>query len=224
LPVHAAAANSVIGAAMLGSAIWIAAKAISILVGQRALGTPFGLAMAAVAGSVNLYFNFIAWGRVRRAVRVESSLVMLGQLRARTVKLVSSLFVLVTMTLAALSTDGEVVAWADAIGSLFVAGFIVVNAVDMLSYGLPDLLDRSAGQVVRDAVDRALSRQAGAYDQVARLRSRRSGRVVFIELALHFDAGLSIAEVSRQIDALKQSLRREIKDADISILPIAKVE
>jgi divalent metal cation (Fe/Co/Zn/Cd) transporter len=217
-------ANTVIGAAMLGSAIWIAAKAVSILVGQRALGTPFGLAMAAVAGSVNLYFNFIAWGRVRGAVREESSLVMVGQLRARTVKLVSSLFVLVTMTLAALSTDAEVVAWADTIGSLFVAGFIVVNAVDMLSYGLADLLDRSAGQVVRDAVERTLSRQAGTYGQLARLRSRRSGRVVFIELALQFDAGLSIAEISRHIDALKHSLSREIKDADISILPIAKVE
>jgi divalent metal cation (Fe/Co/Zn/Cd) transporter len=217
-------ANTVIGAAMLGSAIWIAAKAVSILVGQRAVGTPFGLTMAAVAGALNLYFNFIAWGRVRGAVRAESSLVMLGQLRARTVKLVSSLFVLVTMTLAALSTDGEVVAWSDAVGSLFVAGFIVVNAVDMLIYGLADLLDRSAGEVVRDAVDRALSRQAGAYGQLARVRSRRSGRIVFIELALHFDPGLSMAEVSRRIDDLKQSLGHEIKHADISIFPIAKVE
>ena len=217
-------ANTVIGATMLGSAIWITARAVAMLVGQSAVGAPFGLAMAAVAGSVNLYFNFIAWGRVRRAVRAESSLVMLGQLRARTVKLVSSLFVLVTMTVAALSTDEQVVAWADAIGSLFVAGFIVVNAVDMLAYGLADLLDRSAGRVVRAVVDRALTRHAGDYGQLARMRSRSSGRVVFIELTLRFDPGLSIAEVSRRIDALKQSLGREIEHADISILPIAKAD
>jgi divalent metal cation (Fe/Co/Zn/Cd) transporter len=217
-------ANTVIGATMLGSAIWITARAVAMLVGQSAVGAPFGLAMAAVAGSVNLYFNFIAWGRVRRAVRAESSLVMLGQLRARTVKLVCSLFVLVTMTLAALSTDEQVVAWADAIGSLFVAGFLVVNAVDMSAYGLADLLDRSAGRVVRDVVDRALTRHAGDYGQLARMRSRSSGRVVFIELTLRFDPGLSIAEVSRRINALKQSLGREIKHADISIFPIAKVD
>jgi divalent metal cation (Fe/Co/Zn/Cd) transporter len=217
-------ANAAIGAAMLGGAIWITAGAVAMLVGERVVGAPFGLAMAAVAGAVNLYFNFIAWGRVRRAVRAESSLVMLGQLRARTVKLVASLFVLMTMTFAALSTDAEVVAWADAIGSLFVACFIVVNAADMLSYGLADLLDRSAGRVVREAVDRVLGRYAGDCGQLARLRSRRSGRVVFIELALRFDPGLSIAEVNRRIDVLKQSLGREIEHADVSILALAAAD
>lgn len=217
-------ANTVIGAAMLGGAIWIAAGAVAMLVGETAVGGPLGLAMAAGAGAVNLYFNFIAWGRVRRAVRAESSLVMLGQLRARRVKLVASLFVLVTMTFAALSTDVEVVAWADAIGSLFVAGFIVVNAVDMLLYGLADLLDRSAGRLVREAVDRVLAHHAGDYGQLARVRSRRSGRVVFIELALRFDPGLSIAEVNRRIDVLKQSLGREIEHADVSILALAAAD
>jgi divalent metal cation (Fe/Co/Zn/Cd) transporter len=217
-------ANAAIGAAMLGGAIWIAAGAVAMLVGERAVGAPFGLAMAAVAGAVNLYFNFVAWGRVRRAVRAESSLVMLGQMRARTVKLVASLFVLATMTFAALSTDAGVVAWADVIGSLFVAGFIVVNAVDMLSYGLADLLDRSAGRVVRETVDRVLGRYAGDYGQLARVRSRRSGRVVFIELALRFDPGLSIAEVNRRIDVLKQSLGREIEHADVSILALAAAD
>jgi divalent metal cation (Fe/Co/Zn/Cd) transporter len=217
-------ANTLIGAAMLGAAIWITAGAVAMLVGERVVGGPLGLAMAAGAGAVNLYFNFVAWGRVRRAVRAESSLVMLGQLRARTVKLVASLFVLVTMTLAALSTDEEVVAGADAVGSLFVAGFIMVNAVDMLLYGLADLLDRSAGRVVREAVDRVLARHAGDYGQLARVRSRRSGRVVFIELALRFDPGLSIAEVNRRIDVLKQSLGREIEHADVSILALAAAD
>jgi ferrous-iron efflux pump FieF len=214
-------ANTVIGAAMLGSAIWIAAGAAAMLVGHRAIGTPLGLAMAAAAGAVNLYFNFVAWGRVRRAVRAESSLVMVGLLRARTVKLLASLFVLVTMTVAALAMDTGIVAWADAAGSLFVAGFIVINAVDMLSNGLADLLDRSAGRAVREAIDRALSGHAGDYGQLARVRSRRSGRVVFIELMLRFDPGLSIAEVNRRVDVLKQALGREIEHADVSILPLA---
>jgi divalent metal cation (Fe/Co/Zn/Cd) transporter len=146
---------------------------------------------------------------------------MVGQLRARTVKLASSLFVLATMTLAALAMDEEVAAWADVIGSLFVAAFIVANALDMLASGLADLLDRSAGRAVRDAIDRALARHAGDFGQVARVRSRRSGRVVFIELALRFDPRLSIAEVNRRIDALKQSLGREIEHSEISVLALA---
>jgi divalent metal cation (Fe/Co/Zn/Cd) transporter len=215
------AANTVIGAAMLGGAIWILLSALAVVAGERAIGTALGLAMAAMVGALNLYLNFLAWGRMRSALRAESSVVMLGQLRARTVKLVSSLFVLVTMTLAALSTDQEIVAWADAIGSLFVAVFIAVNALDMLGSGLGDLLDRSAGLAVREAIDRALARHSGDYGQVERVRSRRSGRVVFIELALRFDPSLSIAEISRRVGILKQSLGREIEHADISILALA---
>jgi len=217
-------ANTVIGAAMLGGAVWIAIRALTVLVGERAVGAPFGLAMAAIAGALNAYCNLLAWVRMRRALRAESSLVMVGQLRARTVKLASSLFVLATMTLAALAMDEEVAAWADVIGSLFVAAFIAANALDMLASGLADLLDRSAGRAVRDAIDRALARHAGDFGQVARVRSRRSGRVVFIELALRFDPGLSIAEVNRRIDALKLSLGGEIEHSEISVLALAATD
>jgi divalent metal cation (Fe/Co/Zn/Cd) transporter len=173
---------------------------------------------------VNLYFNFIAWARVRATLRTESSLVMVAQVRSRMVKLASSVFVLLTMTIAALSTDEKVVAWADVIGSLFVAGFIMMNALEMLVGGIADLLDRSAGRPVREAIDRALTRHAGDYGELARVRSRRSGRVVFVELALRFDPRLSLAEVNRRIDELKQSLGREIEHADISVLALAALD
>ena len=88
-------------------------------------------------------------------------MVMQGQLKSRGVKLVSSLVVVMTMTVAALSTDGVVVAWADAGGSMFVAVFIFLNAIGMLRAGIPDLLDRSAGKAVRDTVDRVLAGNAG---------------------------------------------------------------
>ena len=214
-------ANTAIGAAMLGGAVWIVARALAVLIGERAVGAPFGLAMAAIAGALNAYVNFLAWERMRRALRQDSSLVMVGQQRSRTVKLASSLFVLATMTVAALSLDQEVAAWADAIGSLFVAAFIVANALDMLASGLADLLDRSAGRAVREAIDRALLRHAGDFGPVARVRSRRSGRVVFIELALRFDPGLSIAEVNRRIDGLKQPLSRDIEHSEVSVLALA---
>ena len=213
-------ANLAIGIGMLGGSIWIVSKAFAIVAGESAVGTPIGLALAAIAGALNLYVNILAWDGMRRAARAESSLVMLAQLKARVVKLVSSLVVLVTMTVAALSSDDVVVAWADAIGSLFVAVFIFVNAVGMLRSGLPDLLDRSAGPQVRASVERALASHAGDYGRLHRLRSRRSGRVVFIELALGFEPGLTIAEVNRRIEALKELLRREIEHADISVLAL----
>ena len=95
------------------------------------------------------------------------------------------------------------------------------DALSFLGTGLTDLLDRSAGRKVHEAIDRALLRHANDYGELARIRSRRSGRVIFIELALRFDPSLSIAQINQRIDALKQSLGHEIEHADISVLALA---
>jgi len=155
---------------------------------------------------------------MRRATQGDTSLVMQGQLQARRVKLICSLVVLFTMTAAALSTDNVVVASADAVGSVFVAIFMVLNGSEMLRTGIPDLLDRSAGKSVRDTINRVLAGSAGDYQRLDRVRSRRSGRVVFVEIVLSFEPGLTIAEVNRRIAALKHSMGQEIEHADISIL------
>jgi divalent metal cation (Fe/Co/Zn/Cd) transporter len=211
-------ANLVTGIGMLGAAAWIATKATAIVEGHAAVGTPVGLALAAMVGALNAYINFIAWDGMRRAAKGDSTLVMQGQLNARRVKLICSLVVLFTMTAAALSTDNVVVASADAVGSAFVAVFMVLNGMEMLRSGIPDLLDRTAGKTVRDTVDRVLSASAGHYQRLDRVRSRRSGRVVFVEIVLSFEPGLTIAEVNRRIAALKHSMGQEIEHADISIL------
>jgi divalent metal cation (Fe/Co/Zn/Cd) transporter len=211
-------ANVATGLGMLGGAAWIASQAMAIVSGHAEVGTPLGLALAAMVGALNAYVNFIAWDGMRRAAEGESSVVMQSQLRSRWVKLVCSLVVLITMTVAALSSDNMIVASADAVGSVFVAVFMVVNGMEMLRIGIPDLLDRSAGTSVRDTVDRVLADGAGTYQRLDRIRSRKSGRVVFIELALSFEPGLTIAEVNRRIAALKGAIAKEIDHADISIL------
>ena len=196
-------ANLVTGIGMLGGAAWIASKAMAIVGGHGEVGAPLGLALAAIVGALNAYINFVAWDAMRRAAVGDSSLVMQGQLQARRVKLLCSIVVLFTMTIAALSTDNVVVASADAAGSVFVAILMVINGSEMLRTGIPDLLDRSAGKTVRDTVDRVLAESAGDYQRLDRVRSRRSGRVVFVEIALSFEPGLTIAEVNRRIDALE---------------------
>jgi Predicted Co/Zn/Cd cation transporters len=72
-------ANLVIGLGMLGGSFWIFYKAVGIIAGSEELGTPFGLALAAIVGAVNLAINVVAWDGMRRAAEAESSLVMLAQ-------------------------------------------------------------------------------------------------------------------------------------------------
>ena len=52
---------------------------------------------------------------------------------------------------------------------------------------------------------------------VGRVRTRRSGRRIFVDIAMGFDGTASIAEVDRRIEAIKSAMRQELADAEISI-------
>lgn len=213
-------ANCMIGASMLMAAGWIGFGVLKILRGERALGTPAGLAFAAMVGMVNLYVNLLAWDAVRRAAAAGTGswLIMDAQVALRKVKLISSAVVIVSLTVAALSTDDVIVAWADGLGSLFVATYLVIQAASTLRSAVPDLLDRSAGKDVQQVVNRALAAHSGDYARLHRFRSRRSGRTTFIEIALGFDLTLTMAEVHDRVEAMKATIGRELDGAEISIV------
>ena len=210
--------NLLIGGGMLVGAAWIFSGAVAIVDGDRPVSIPIWLAAGAIVGACNVVANGTSWDGMRRALRGESSLVMLAQFKARTVKVICSCFVIVTLTTAALAPDEVVVAWADAVGAVFVACFTVVNGIDILRDCIPDLLDRSAGKDVRATVERALARHAAEFRQLVRLRSRRSGRAVFVEVTLAFEAGLAMGEVNRRIAVIRATMLAEIDHGDISIL------
>jgi anti-anti-sigma factor len=207
-----------ISVGMFGGAIWIAFGVLHIIAGERTLGTPLGLTLAAMWGAVNTWVNIMAWDAMRRAARTGGSVIMHAQFRARTVKLFSSLFVQATMTVAAISQNDMIVAWADAIGSSFVAMFIVYSAVEMMRSGLPDLLDRTVEEGLQIAVNRALARHFKDYDIIDRVRSRRAGGKVFIEIALRVDGNLALGEADQRAEALRATLNEEIRRADVSII------
>jgi divalent metal cation (Fe/Co/Zn/Cd) transporter len=214
-------ANLVIGATMLLAAGWVVIGAMQILSGNRELGPPIGLAAAAVVGFINLYINVVAWDAIRRIPGVHDSTILEAQLTLRRTKLLASVIISADLTVAALSTDPVVVAVADAVGSMWVAGYMIVIAFHALRGSLPDLLDYSAGKSIQEAVDRSLARHAADYTQLQRVRTRRSSHTAFVEIALEFEPGLSMAEVDRRIAALKTTMREEVGEAEVSVLASA---
>jgi divalent metal cation (Fe/Co/Zn/Cd) transporter len=214
-------ANVMIGASMLIAAGWIGIGVLKIASGQRSIGTPAGLTFAAMVGMLNLYVNVLAWDAVRRAAAANDSLIMSAQLTLRWVKMIASVVVIISLTVAAVSTDEAIVAFADAVGSLFVATYLVIESIAVLRSALPDLLDRSAGERVRETVTRSLTARSADYARINGFRSRRSGRVTFIEIALAFDVALTIAEVNRRIETLKATISEELGEAEISVIATA---
>ncbi len=212
------AANLAIAAGMLLGAGWICFGAFELMLGDRPAGTPGGLAVAAMFAALNTYLNFVAWMAVQQVTPVGSPVIMEAQLRSRAVKLLSSGVVVALLTLSALSLDPVISKACDVIGALFVAAYIVVNAAEMIRGGLPDLLDRCADEAMQRGINRALARHFDDYDQLQRVRSRRSGTTVFVEVALGFDPQLSFADVDRRVRAIRATFQREIAEADVSII------
>ena len=213
--------NLAVAAGMLGGAAWIGVGALRRIAGDSLAGTPLGFAFAAIAASFNLYINVLAWDGMRRAARGGGSLIMKGQLRARVVKLVSSACVQVSLTIAALSSDPVVITWADSLGALMVCAFIVHAAAGMIRSDLPDLVDRAVDEEFQAAINRMLVRHFEDYDRLGSVRTRRSGTVVHAEITLGFKPELTMADVSRRIEAMKASLRQDLGDADIAIVALA---
>jgi cation diffusion facilitator family transporter len=213
--------NLLIAGGLLGGALWIAIDAVQLLAAGEVHGRPAGFALAAIITGVNTYVNVLAWDGVWRAARGGGSLIMQGQLQARVVKLVSSACVLITLSIAALSSDGVVILWADAIGALLVTGFIVHAAVGMIKSGLPDLVDLAVNEEFQAAITRMLARHFDDYDQLGHVRTRRAGDLVHVEIELGFRPDLTIGEVTARIEAMKTNLRQEVGHADISILAMS---
>jgi divalent metal cation (Fe/Co/Zn/Cd) transporter len=213
--------NLLIAGGMVAGAAWILLGVFKLVTGSDAPGSPAGFAVAGIAAGVNLYVNVIALDGLRRAAQGGGSLIMQGQLQARIVKVVSSVFVQLTLTIAALSIDATVIVWADVIGALFVCAFIIHSAFGMIKAGLPDVIDRSVADEAHAAINRMLAKHFDDYERLDRVRTRRSGEMVYAEVALAFNAGLTIGEVDARIDAMKASLREELGEADISILAAA---
>ena len=91
---------------MLGGSVWIVSQGPGDRCrGKRRSARPFGLALAAIVGASTSPSTSSPGTACAAPRAAESSLVMLAQLKARVVKLVSSLVVIVTMSVAALSSD-----------------------------------------------------------------------------------------------------------------------
>jgi divalent metal cation (Fe/Co/Zn/Cd) transporter len=197
----------------------------ALLVGYDALGmartgysdaTPLGLALAAVVGAANLLVNFISWDAVRQATMGRPSAIMTAQLRARTTKLLASMMVQVTMTVAALAKDPVVVAVADAVGALLVCAVMAHAALGLLREAVPDLLDRSIAHVARPALERAATVLPAGL-RLTGFRSRGTARAFALEVTLACRTGTDVQEVARAERQLAAELRRLLPDIELSV-------
>jgi divalent metal cation (Fe/Co/Zn/Cd) transporter len=209
-----------IAVALAVSAVWVGHDAIMLALSQHSDATPLGLTLAAVTGALNVCINVVAWDEVRRAARGRPSAIMRAQERSRWTKLLSSLTVQVTMTVAAVAKDPMLAAMADAVGALLVCGVMALAARDLVVESLPDLLDRSMDRIARPALEQAMAVLPGLA--LAGFRSRGTTRAFVLEATLACPAGTEVRAFAEAERRLASELRRLLPEVELSLIVQAK--
>ena len=174
-----------------------------------------GLAIVLVI--LNFCLNSAQLWSLRRASRDGGSLIVRAQYHARWVKTAASAIVVVAVTVAMLSGP-QAARLADQLGTLVVIVIMVGTAIAMMRECLPDLLDRSLPETVQHGINRVLARNINEFEQLGRIRTRRAGTIMHVELELFLDQARSMKEASHLASQIEHQLAEEIPGVDAVIL------
>lgn len=109
--------------------------------------------------------------------------------------------------------------YLDPIASLLGVFFLLHAAWSITSSSMGDLLDASLSEHLQLRILRQLVERFDDYDRLQKIRTRRSGPRVYVEVFLHFDPALLMGEVQRRIDAITAQITQEIPGTDVVIVP-----
>ena len=207
-----------IAAGLIISALYTFSNSFSRLSNPVILPTP-GMIFAVLVASINMTVNFFCLGDLVRANEEEESLILKAQIKARLVKTIASVIVVIVLTVATWLTDPKAATLVDSIGGFLAAGYMVMIARELLRESLPDLMDRALPEKDQLMLLKVVARYFDDFDQFDAVRSRRSGGRAYVDMNLEFDANMPLYEVNRRCRAIQEDIVELIPDAIVTVTP-----
>jgi divalent metal cation (Fe/Co/Zn/Cd) transporter len=211
------AGNAAIGLVLAIAGLWLATLALALIVAGRGEAPPFGLALAATANAVYMVrAATLAWARSTPKPGMER--LHHGSPASGGVSgLVPLLIVQATLTVAALARDPPVALAADCSGAILVALLMTATGVRMLWEAVLDLIDHPLRGGGERAIAQLLLEQGIHAQELVSLRSRRSGRDVFVEFALDPVEASSFEETRERLARACRGLEDHLGGLDVAI-------
>ena len=211
------AGKACIGLALAAAGLWVASRAFNLIVVAEGEAGPLGFALAATANAVHiLRRGFLLWPHATFGARKREPTQRLPP-RAVALGLVPLLIVQATLTVAALAGDPSIAMAADCAGGILVSLLMTVAGIRMLWEAVPDLIDHPLRSEDEEAIAQLLFEQGIHANELVALRSRRSGRDLFVELTLDPVEVGSFEGTCRRLARLRQSLEARLGGLDLSI-------
>lgn len=194
-------ASLVVGLGLFLSGLWVARGALATVFEPGPAVSSLWLVLAAIANAINAAVNVAGWLGMRAATPGAPSELFRAQIHARFIMMVSSLFLQVTLTVAALAKDPALATGMDALGAGFVASLMIIRGAAMLLTALPHILDyhpdTGLARRIERAADAVLPNASVVY---LRTRPHGDGSQAEIKMAVKDDVSAAlVAAWNREI-------------------------
>lgn len=171
--------------------------------------------------SVYALIGFSIWTRNRWILRHQHSPIIESQAQLWFSKGCFDLLMASALILELAFRDHPWSFYLDPLASLLGVGFMIHAAYAISSSSVGDLMDATLEETSQLRILNQLVRRIDDYDRLHKIRSRRSGSHIFVEVFLEFDPSLRMGEIQQRIHGLRRAIGESIPGAEVSILPHA---
>jgi len=207
-----------IGLIMVGCSFFLLTKVVSHF--HHPVPTS-GTLPGIIIFSVYAVIGFGIWTRNRWILKHQYSPIIESQARLWFSKACFDTFMATALTLELVFRGQTWSFYLDPLASLLGVAFMIHAAYAISSSSVNDLMDAALEETTQLQILNQLVRHIDDYDRLHKVRSRRSGSHIFVEVFLEFSPSLRMAEVQERIHRLRCSIGAAIPSAEVSILPHA---
>jgi len=185
----------------------------------QGFGIWIGIVCTLVFGTLNAYL----WIKSRHHQKEAPSPIVDAQCRLFAVKTIGNTCMFFTFVIS-IGLRGRYpwVMYLDPLASCVTVGFLISNVWTLIRHSIHDLLDRSLDEPLQLLINRQLAQYFDEYTSLDGVRSRYSGRNVFVEIFLGFDPQRPLGDIQKTADAIQQNLEKEIPHSNVLVIPRAQ--
>lgn len=177
-----------------------------------------GLLLAVLSVGGNLSF----WLYNKKLAKAEVSPILNSQSDLFRAKTIASVVVALSLAFSLGKWESSVLLYADPLGSLMLASFLLFSALRLLTSSMRDLLDCSIDEALRLKVLQILVKYESQYSGLNSILCRRVGNKAVIEITLEFLEDSLFAEIHASMNQISSEVMTSIGNCSVTIIPKAK--
>jgi cation diffusion facilitator family transporter len=177
-------------------------------------GFGFGLAVLSVLG------NAFLWITNYRSFLRQASPVSDAQWRLFRAKTAATLVVSLSLGAGLFFGSYGWTVYFDGLGSVLLSFFMLWSAYALVSSSVPDLIDCALEESLQVPIREVLKRHRNDYLHIDTVRSRRTGKRIFVELFISFAPLQTFAKVNDIAGQIRREVEAALKGAEVIVVPL----